>query len=326
MSNSFPVASIPGIHHVTAIAGDPARNVHFYTKRLGLRLVKRTVNFDEPGTHHLYYGDAAGTPGTILTFFPGPGAPRGTRGRGQATAVAFSVPAGSLGWWRDHLRRHEVPHEAIVRRGEDEVLPFLDPDGLALELVAHQGPGPGEPWAGPVPQEHGIRGFHSVTLMEADAARTVRVLEGAMGFTRREPAEDGAGEGRSRFATGAGGASAFVDILDRPQGPLGRMAAGIVHHVAWRVTDDAEQNTARTAVTVAGLRATPVIDRCYFRSVYFREPGGVLFELATDPPGFTIDEPLDSLGTRLCLPPWYEGKRTAIEASLPPLFPEGDDA
>ena len=295
--------SIPGIHHVTAIAGDPQRNLEFYTGLLGLRLVKLTVNFDDPDTYHLYYGDGAGRPGTILTFFPWPGAPKGRTGTGQLTVVAFSAPEGALGYWMERVRAHGIDFEGPSTRFGEQVLAFRDPDGLRLELVSHAG-GEG----------HAIRGFHGVTLSEQGHERTAALLTGTLGFRFAGQAGN-----RFRYQTAFGGPGSFVDILDLPEEPPGRVAAGTVHHVAWRAAGAAEQQAWREEIARQGLNVTPVVDRKYFRSIYFREPGGVLFEIATDPPGFTVDEPLEELGTHLLLPPWLEPRRAEIERRLPPL-------
>jgi glyoxalase family protein len=307
-----------GIHHVTAIATDPQRNVDFYTGVLGLRMVKRSVNMDDPGTHHFYYGDESGRPGTILTFFPWPLARRGSRGTGQATVTAFAVPEGSLGWWLARLEAHGVPHDDPAPRFDEEVLAFLDPDGLKLELVTDSAAAGREPWAaGPVPGRYAVRGFHSVTLTVDDGAPTAELLTGGMGMA----AAGEQGE-RFRFAASGGGAGdpgTLVDVVADPSLGRGQVAAGTVHHVAWRVPGDREELELREALIGRGLGPTPVVDRHYFRSVYFREPGGVLFEIATDPPGFTVDEPVAELGSALRLPPWLEPQRARIEAALPPI-------
>jgi glyoxalase family protein len=303
-----------GVHHVTAVASDPQRNVDFYLTVLGLRLVKQTVNFDAPDTYHLYYGDEAGTPGTILTFFPWPGAPRGRQGTGQAVATAFSVPPESIGWWRDHLERAGVDASSIERRFDEEGLVLPDPDGLLLELVAQAGD-QREPWDhGPLPAEHAIRGFHSVAFCEGTDEPTAEMLTGTLGFRSLGEAGD-----RVRFAVNDGEPGQIVDVLRRPNAPSGLVAAGTVHHVAWRAPDDATQQAWREEIVDTGVNVTPVIDRQYFHSIYFREPGGVLLEIATDPPGFGIDEPLLELGRRLRLPPWLEPSRADIERALPPL-------
>ncbi|HBL26543.1 MAG TPA: ring-cleaving dioxygenase [Acidobacteria bacterium] len=305
---------IEGLHHVTAIARDPQANVDFYTGILGLRLVKKTVNFDDPGTYHFYYGDEQGTPGTILTFFPWPGARLGTHGAGQATATAFSVPEGSLGWWAERLDRLGVDAEAPrLRPGfDEEVIRLRDPDGLALELVARAGD-TREPWTGgPVPAAQAIRGFDGVTLTAWNPEVTTAVLRDAMGFR-----PIGEGKDRFRFAVGDGGPGTRVDVVARPDAPRGHVAAGTVHHVAFRLPDDATQVAWHEELAGEGFRVSPVLDRQYFRSVYFRERGGVLFELATDPPGFARDEPVAGLGGSLRLPPWLEPDRARIEEILP---------
>lgn len=312
-----PTAPIAGIHHVTALAGDPQTNVDFYAGVLGLRLVKRTVNFDDPGTYHLYYGDESGRPGTILTFFPWPLARRGSRGTGQATVTAFSVPEGSLGWWAERLSAQGVVTDDPAERFDEEVLTLLDPDGLKLELVAHASAASVAPWGhGPVPERYALRGFHGVTLSEAELGPTAALLSEGMGL-----APAGEAGPRYRFAAAGGGAGSRVDVVESPGTPRGLIAAGTVHHVAWRVPDDAAQEAWRRTLSARGLGVTPVLDRQYFHSIYFREPGGVLFEMATDPPGFTLDEPIEHLGEALRLPPWLEPQRRRIEGSLPALTP-----
>lgn len=307
------IEQIAGIHHVTAIATDPQRNLDFYGGVLGLRLVKRTVNFDDPGTYHFYFGDETGRPGTILTFFPWALARRGSRGAGQATATAFSVPESSLAFWRDRLESHGVVVEDPTSRFEEEVLTFLDPDGLKLELVAHAEAADLEGWeGGPVPAERAIRGFHSVTLTHRDPETTIDLLTETMGYSPTAHAGP-----RVRFTTGDGGLATRLDVLHAPELDYGHVAAGTVHHVAFRVEGDEAQKTWQQKIADLGLNVTSVMDRQYFHSVYFREPGGVLFELATDPPGFTLDEPVEELGSGLRLPPWLEGHRQRIEGSLP---------
>jgi len=310
-----------GLHHVTAIATDPQRNADFYYTALGLRLVKTTVNFDAPDTYHLYYGNETGQPGTLITFFPWLGAPQGRRGTGQATAVAFSVPEGSLGWWKAHLEGLAAHVGQAATRSQEEALSVRDPDGLVLELVAHPGADPRPPWEdGPVPPEHAIRGLHSVTLTEAGYEHTVELLTETLGFRLVDEWTN-----RFRFATGGGGAGAMVDVACSPEAPQGLVAAGTVHHIAWRTVDDAEQVAWRDTLAGQGLNVTPIIDRQYFHSIYFREPGGVLLEIATDPPGFVTDEPLMRLGRALKLPPWLEPSRDQIEQALPALKVPGPD-
>jgi glyoxalase family protein len=305
---------ISGIHHVTAIASEPQRNLDFYTQVLGLRLVKRTVNFDDPGTYHFYFANEVGSPGTILTFFPWPGAARGRIGVGQATVTSFSIPEQSLKFWEDKLGRAGVSVEKSGHRLGEEVLTATDPDGLKFELIGSSWAGKSHGWTGAsVPPEHAIHGLHSVTLSEQGYERTAKVLD-ALGF-RRVAAEGN----RFRFEVGEGGAGARADVLCASEAPHGRLGAGTVHHVAWRAADDESQLSWRQKLVEHDLDVTPVMDRCYFHSIYFREPGGVLFELATDPPGFAIDEPVETLGESLKLPVWLERYRGEIERALPPI-------
>ncbi|SKA22328.1 glyoxalase family protein [Marinactinospora thermotolerans DSM 45154] len=304
-----------GIHHVTAIAGDPQANADFYLNALGMRLVKRTVNFDSPDTYHLYYGDRAGNPGTIMTFFPWPGAPKGRLGAGQATVTSFSVPEGSIGWWQRHLAALGVEATRPTERLTEDVLSLRDPDGLVLELVAGPDHHDTDPWdGGAVPVEHAIRGIRSVTLTEHDHERTADMLAGRLGFTLA-----GEEEGRLRFRTAgaADGVGTLLDVVAAPKAPRGHVAAGTVHHVAYRAPDQEAQSAWRSALLEDGVDVTEIRDRSYFTSIYFREPGGVLLEIATDGPGFDYDEPLLELGRRLKLPPWLEPNRAQIEKSLP---------
>ena len=304
-----------GIHHVTAIAGKPARNVDFYTRTLGLRLVKKTVNFDDPSTYHLYYGDEQGHPGTILTFFPWEHAAPGRSGEGLAEETAFRVPLESIGYWAQRLIEHGVPHNAPERRFGEPVLTLTDPDGLSLALVGVAGASSEPAWSnGAVPAEHAIRGFHGITLMLGQAAPTGAILTDIFGF------KDAGREGHLVRYTANGGAGSAVTIRETEGFLPGRMGRGSVHHIAFRATDDAQQAAmARKVRTDHRLSPTPQLDRNYFRSVYFREPGGILFEIATDAPGFAVDEPLESLGRDLKLPGFLEPHRREIEAALPPL-------
>ncbi|PXY37180.1 ring-cleaving dioxygenase [Prauserella sp. PE36] len=304
-----------GLHHVTAIGGDPQRNADFYLRTLGLRLVKTTVNFDDPGTYHLYYGDESGKPGTLLTFFPWRDAPSGRIGTGQATTTSFSVPEHSLGWWKQHLEVSGVTTSEVTSRDEEEVLTFRDPDGLQLALVAHQQGDPRDPWdTALVPGEHAIRGLHSVTMSVSREDATAGTLTEDLGLTFSEQDSN-----RFRFTAGDGGPGAMVDVLVTPDAPKGLVAAGTVHHVAWRAPDEETQVGWREALVDRGVGVTSILDRQYFRSIYFREPGGTLLEIATDQPGFSIDEPLLELGRALKLPPWLEPNREQIEATLPKL-------
>jgi len=306
---------VTGLHHITAIASDPRQNLDFYTRALGLRFVKKSVNQDDPGTYHLYYGDYAASPGTILTFFPWAGLRRGRPGTGQAYATAFSVPAGSLPFWQERFTKLGVPQQAVEKRFADEVLPFADPDGLRLELVAtsETDARPAAP-AKDVPAGFAIRGFHSSTLALVDAAATTQVLTDSMGYKLA-----GQSGHRARYTAGNGGPGTYVDLLTDPALPRGLNGAGTIHHVAFRVTDATTQVAARDTLLKDGLHVSPVIDRAYFKSIYYREPAGVLFEIATEGPGFAIDEPLDQLGTILGLPPHLEPHRAEIEAALPKL-------
>ena len=304
-----------GLHHVTAICSDPQANADFYTGVLGLRLVKRTVNFDDPTTYHLYYGDDLGRPGTILTFFPWPGAPRGRPGTGQTTAVAFAVPPRSLDAWMERLAERAVEFDAIEERLGERVLPLRDSDGLALELVETSEASAREWWRdGSVPAPMAVRGFHGVTLTIEGYERTAELLSKVMGF-----AHAGSAHERFRYVAAGEEPGRVVDLICAPGKPLGRIAAGSIHHVAFRCASDEEQAAWRERLAKAGMNVTPPLDRRYFHSIYFREPGGVLFEIATDPPGFTFDEKAEALGTSLRLPEWLEPKRRYIEERLPPL-------
>ncbi len=304
--------TIPGIHHVTAIAGDPQRNIDFYATFLGLRLVKLTVNYDDPETYHLYYGDEDGHPGTILTFFPWPGAPLGRKGAGQATTTSFSISRDSVEYWVERLSKRGVSFTGPTDRFGEELISFADPDGLSLELAASAGEGRIGRGRGPVPKEHSIRGFFGVTLSEEGYERTSALLTTTLGF--RLIKQEG---NRYRYASEGGGPGALVDILCQPDARPGVVSVGTVHHVAWRTPDDEQQKLWREDLVRAGSNVTPVIDRKYFHSIYFREPGGVLFEIATDPPGFTVDERKEELGTRLMLPPQLEPFREQLNQALP---------
>lgn len=303
-----------GLHHVTAIGGNPRRNVDFYARTLGLRLVKTTVNFDDPGVYHLYYGDAEGTPGTLMTLFPWEGVTPGRHGTGQATTTSFSVPELSLGWWEGHLTKLGLQTTRSANL-EEEALTFLDPDGLRLSLVAHPQGDPRDPWDTPlVPAEHAIRGLHSVTMQVAKKDASTDMLTDGLGL--RYVGEHG---DKLRFAAGDGGPGALVDVLVTPNAPRGLVAGGTVHHVAWRAPDDATQHAWREELLSKGVEVTEILDRQYFHSIYFREPGGTLFEVATDDLGFSVDEPLLELGRALKLPPWLEPRREQIQGALPEL-------
>ncbi len=311
-------AVLPGLHHLTAIASDAQANVNFYAGVLGLRLVKKTINYDDPGTYHLYYGDAEGSPGTILTFFPWPGAHAGRKGTGQATVTSLAIPEGSLGFWRERFHAHSVQTGEIVNRFGEQALPFMDPDGLGLELVTRPGLAPnGKAWTGGgVSAGHAILGMDGVTLTVRDRKASEQMLQ-TLGFTH---VGDEANRVRYR-AHGSHGHGAHADLLIEHDAtfPHGSLGAGVVHHVAWRTPSDETEMHWRETLTSEGVGVSPVMDRQYFHSIYFHEPGGVLFEIATDPPGFTADEPLDRLGATLRLPEWLEKDRARLEAALPPL-------
>jgi glyoxalase family protein len=304
-------AAMPGIHHVTSITGDVQKNVDFYVSVLGLRFVKKSINQDLPDTYHIYFADYLGSPGTAMTFFGWPTWPARRAGSGQVMTVAFAVPESSLDFWSARLRRLGIDHERVPRFDSD-VIGLHDPDGIEIELVGAASDLKVTPWsASPVPVEHAIHGFHSVTLVVAESAATFELLTTTMGF--REVARDGR---RTRFETGAGGPDAIVDVIDSPEGPVGEESIGTVHHVAWRAPDDAAQKQWRETLVAAGLNVTPVIDRYYFKSIYYREPGGVLYEIATDTPGFTVDEAPENLGSELSLPPWFQVKRDQLDHDL----------
>ena len=311
--------ALPGIHHLTAIAGDPQQNVDFYMGVLGLRLVKQTVNFDDPQSYHLYYGDDAGRPGTILTFYSWPGAPRGRGGAGQIGVTAFSVPAGALSFWRERLAAHGIQPTMPEARFDDQVLAFVDPDGLPLEIIATEMPDTRPGWSdGPVPPAYAIRGFHAPTLHVSRLEPSMQLLSTVMGC--RVVAKEGA---RVRFAMGAGSPGSLVDLVERSGIPYGRIGVGTAHHIAWRTPDDVQQLAWHDDLAAHGLGVTEVRDRQYFRSIYYREPGGILYEIATDQPGFAIDETPEALGTALQLPPWLETHRAQIDRALPPLVLPG---
>ena len=282
-----------GIHHITAIAGDASRNLAFYTRVLGLRLVKKTVNFDDPDTYHLYFGDEVGHPGTILTFFPWAHAPRGRGGVGLAQQTMFRIPESAIGYWAHRFVQKGVPHEAIEKRFGQPVLSFTDPDGMNLALVGVAGAEKEAAWQGSdVPVEDALRGFYGIRLLLDDAKRTGAILTGVLGFT-----EAGSEGPITRFLANGTDAGGVVEIHEAKGFLTGRMGRGSVHHVAFRAeTDEAQAEMRKKLVENHHIHATEQIDRNYFRSVYFREPGGVIFEIATDQPGFVIDEPVASLG------------------------------
>jgi glyoxalase family protein len=307
---------MPGIHHVTAIAGNASRNLDFYTRVLGLRLIKKTVNFDDPGTYHLYFGDEAGTPGSILTFFPWAHAARGRNGVGLAQKTSFRVPESAIAYWVGRFVEKGVAHETVSRQFGQPVLDFSDPDDMSLALVGVAGSEEETAWQGSdVPAENAIRGFHGVTLLLDDAKKTEAILTGVLGF--KKTSQEGS---ISRLVADGAHHGSVVDLRHAEGFLEGRMGRGSVHHIAFRAESDAEQaDMRRKLAEVHRLHATEQMDRNYFRSIYFREPGGIIFEIATDQPGFSVDEPLDSLGQELKLPNFLEPRRAQIEARLEPL-------
>jgi len=303
-----------GIHHVTAIAGDPQRNVDFYTTVLGLRLVKQTVNFDAPHVWHLYYGDEHGSPSSILTFFPWPGVSQGRDGAGMTSATSFSVPTESLGFWVPHLAGLGVEADRTTDSSGQDVIELRDHDGMRLQLVGTVGDGrSGWDGHGNIPAEHAVRGLHSVELSETVIDPTASMLEGLLGMDFH-----GEASGRANFSMGAGSSGAKVEIVGGVREP-GFQAGGTVHHVAFSAPNLATMETWQAELRERGVAVTEIMDRQYFKSIYFREPGGVLFEIATDEPGFATDEPLLELGRKLKLPPWLEPSREQIQHSLPEI-------
>lgn len=307
--------AIQGIHHITAIAGNAQRNYDFYTKVMGLRMVKKTVNFDDPGTYHFYYGNENGTPGTILTFFPWEGIAEGRDGTGMATGIGYSVPAGSLEFWAERLKEFKVQQGPVAERLGETYLPIQDPDGLQLDLIVSRYPDQRTAWTTPeITATSATRGFHSVTLTLKSIKPTAAILTDIFGYELKE--QEGS---RFRYVTPSNPTASIVDLVEDPQGLRGVSGSGTNHHVAFRVPNETVQMEFREKIMKKGLHITPKINRDYFYSLYFREPGGVLFELATDNPGFTVDEPLSELGTHLKLPAQYEGMRADIEKTLPQL-------
>jgi glyoxalase family protein len=306
---------ILGLHHITAIARSARSNQEFYTKTLGLRLVKKTVNFDDPGTYHFYFGNETGAPGTILTFFPWENIGRGRTGTGMATEIGYSVPEDSLEFWKERFTKAGIKHSEINERFGEKYLAFEDPDGLNINLIASGAQDDREPWTtDQISSKYAIKGFHSVTLMLRSIKPTGTILTEIFGYRPLQQEGD-----RTRFITDAVTNASIVDLVEAPASSAGYNAAGTNHHVAFRVKDEATLIEYREKIVKKGLQITPKIDRDYFFSVYFREPGGVLFELATDNPGFMRDEPLSELGTHLKLPRQYETSRARIEAVLPKL-------
>ena len=308
---------VNGLHHITAISGPAQENLDFYAGVLGMRLVKKSVNQDDPGTYHLFYADAEGHPGTDLTFFPWAQMAPPRIGHGLTVEVGLTVPPGSLAFWAERLARYGATVGSPEQRFGDHVLPLVDPHGLHLALVerADAAARTFTPWEhSPIAVERQIRGLESARLWEHSLELTASFLTGTLGFQRVS-----SDNGWHRYGAGGGGSGRYVDIREVPDARRGAWGVGSVHHIAWRVDDDAKQQDVRRRVEEAGRRPTPVIDRFWFKSVYFLEPGGVLFELATDGPGFSVDEDADHLGETLVLPPWLETQRDSIERVLPPL-------
>jgi glyoxalase family protein len=314
---------IHGLHHVTAVTGKASQNVTFYTQNLGMRLVKKTVNQDDVSAYHLFYADAFGSPGTDLTFFDWPQMERNRNGAGSIARTALRVPnREALEWWRKRLEEASVSHGGIIEEGGQTLLRFLDPEGMELELVDDGGTPGGTPWEkSPVPQDVGIKGLHSVLLMVRDLEPTERTLTQILGLRQvREYHMEGDSERPVVvYESGDGGPGTEVHVEAGPHLRPGRLGAGGVHHVAFRTPDEEEQEGWRKRILEAGLNVTPVIDRFYFKSIYFRIPGGILFEIATDGPGFDADEDMENLGERLALPPFLEPRRASIEAQLQPI-------
>ena len=306
---------INGIHHITAIAGDAQRNLDFYSRTLGLRLVKKTVNFDDPGTYHLYYGNENGAPGTILTFFPWKHVKQGYAGTGTASEIGYSVPAGSLAFWADRFSQLNVNASEQSELFGEKFLSFKDPDGLKLKLIEPAKKDDRKAWTtGDVKDGNALKGFHSIVITLRDIKATAEILTDIFGYTLLSQ------EGNVyRFVTDAIDNASIVDLIEAPNEKPGIVAGGTNHHVAFRVKDDNVLMNFREKIVSRGFNITPKIDRNYFYSLYFREPGGVLFELASDNPGFTVDEKLEELGTNLKLPEQYEDRRSEIIRVLPAL-------
>ena len=313
--------TLTGLHHVTAITGRPSNNVDFYTQVLGMRLVKKTVNQDDTSAYHLFYGDSVGHAGTEMTFFDWPHSPQNRHGDGTVSATALRVPGrAALEWWAEWLQQRNVEHAGIDDRSGRATLAFTDPEGQRLRLVDDNGAPGGTPWPqSPVPVEMGIRGLDAVSLTVRHQEPTAALLTDLLGFRQTREYEGSDGKRVVVFETGSGGPGTEVQIEEHPELPPGRPGIGGVHHVAFRTPDDAQHQQWQRRLSEAGVRVTPVIDRYYFRSLYFREPGGILFEIATDGPGFATDEDPAHLGERLALPPFLEPHRAQIEASLKPI-------
>ena len=311
---------LKGLHHVTAVTGNPSLNVGFYTEVLGLRLVKKTVNQDDVGAYHLFFADEAGHAGTGMTFFDWPHVARRVHGAGTITATGFRVPGRSLDWWAGRLGEFGVTHSGITDGSGRRTISFLDPEGQSLELLDDEGRPGGTPWAAaPVPPEMGITGLGTVRFPVQELEPAARFLTSKLGFRQAREYRTADGATVVVFEVGPGGPGAEVHLEVRPGLPYGRAGIGGVHHVAFRTPTSDEHTGWQKQLAFSGVAVTPVIDRFYFKSIYFREPTGVLFEIATDGPGFAVDEPLDKLGESLVLPPFLEPRRKQIEAGLKPL-------
>ena len=307
--------SVHGIHHVTCIAGDAQENLDFYVGLLGMRLVKKSVNQDDPGTYHLFYADRVGNPGTDFTFFPWPNMDPGRLGVGLTVETSFAVRPGSLTYWQDRLKQHGIEPGSSESRFGETTLAFQDPHGLQIALVETEDEREFVPWENsPVPVEYQLIGMHAVRLWERQLALTETVLTELMGFALL-----GTEDGWHRYGVEGGGSGKLIELKELPEERRGQWGTGSVHHVAWRVRDSDEQMAIRERLISAGLRPTHQIDRFWFKSIYYKEPGGVLFELATDGPGFDRDEDMEHLGEQLILPPWLETQRQEIETALPSL-------
>lgn len=304
---------INGLHHITAFAQHPQENLDFYAGILGLRLVKKTVNFDAPDIYHLYYGNETGAPGTILTFFPFVGINAGRKGKGQLTTTSFSIPANSVGYWLERLKKFNIRHQEPTDRFEETIIYFEDRDGLGLELVANDRDERAGFSYGAIPIEHAVKGFHSITLTEESYESTAGLLTTYMNHELVVENDN-----RVRFSA-SGKVGDLVDIVSDRAAPRGIGGSGTIHHVAFSTSNDKNIQEMQQRLAGRGFNITPVLDRQYFHSIYFSEPGGVLFEVATDPPGFAIDETPDQLGQALKLPPWEEPRRPQIEAGLAPI-------
>lgn len=300
-----------GIHHITAIVGHPQENVDFYAGVLGLRLVKQTVNFDDPGTYHLYFGDEGGTPGTIITFFPWDGARQGVIGEGQVGVTSYVVPKGAISFWETRLEKFNIAHTKVERFGE-KYLEFDDPHGLHLEIVERE-EGEKNTWEfGGITSDYAIKGFGGATLLSTQPNKTADLLERVMGLEKIGEEGDFV---RFRSTADIGN---MIDVKKTPIG-RGQMGVGTVHHIAWRAVDDDDQLEWKKHVEANGYGVTPVRDRNYFNAIYFREHGEILFEIATDPPGFAHDESLETMGEKLMLPSQYEPHREQLEQVLLPF-------